>query len=143
MRVREYEKRFLSNIIKYKDLYFFIVVNFIGIIIRCAGRSFISGDMEWCLIPWYDQIKETGGFSALAQQTGDYNILYQTLVAAMTYIDINCVFLYKGLSVLFDFILAFSIAWFLTKTTSKKIFGMNITVRRSRQSGVARATCPD
>ena len=50
MRVREYEKRFLSNIIKYKDLYFFIVVNFIGIIIRCAGRSFISGDMEWCLI---------------------------------------------------------------------------------------------
>lgn len=123
MRVREYEKRFLSNIIKYKDLYFFIVVNFIGIIIRCAGRSFISGDMERCLIPWYDQIKETGGFSALAQQTGDYNILYQTIVAAMTYIDINCVFLYKGLSVLFDFILAFSIAWFLTKITSKKIFG--------------------
>lgn len=123
MYLQEYETKMCSNIIKHKDSYFFIIVNLIGIVIRYVGRSFISGDMKWCLIPWYDQIKMEGGFSALAQQTGDYNILYQTIIAAMTYVNVNCVLLYKGLSVLFDFVLAFLIAWFLTKASSRKIFG--------------------
>ncbi len=44
----------------------------------------MTDDMGGFLLSRYDEIKSNGGFSALKNQTGDYNLLYQTIIAAMT-----------------------------------------------------------
>lgn len=68
-------------------------------------RNFISDDMKFCLVPWFNTIKERGGIPALSKQVGNYGLLYQFLISLMTYIPHNPVHLYKLLSILFDYIL--------------------------------------
>lgn len=80
-----------------------------AICIRIFGLDYLSGDMEKFLLPWFDNIKHAGGFYALSTQIGDYNILYQTIIACLTYIDVNPIYLIKCVSICFDFILAFYI----------------------------------
>lgn len=80
-----------------------ILSTLLSLYARFAFRGFITGDMEWWLLPWYDTIKEGGGFSALSAQTGNYQIVYQTLIAVMTYLPIHPVYAYKLLSILFDY----------------------------------------
>ena len=78
----------------------------IGLLIRWAGRDFVSLDMRDALLPWFDQIKAAGGLSALSSQVGDYGLLYQTIISLMTYVDISPIYQYKLLSVAFDAALA-------------------------------------
>ena len=58
----------------------------------------------------FETIKNGGGLTALNEQVGDYGLLYQTIIALFTYVDANPVYLYKSFSVIFDFLLALSIA---------------------------------
>lgn len=81
---------------------------------RYNARAFISEDMSYYLLDWFDQIKENGIFS-LKEQVGNYNILYQTMIALMTYIPWKPVYLIKCFSILFDYLLAFSVADFIRK----------------------------
>ena len=81
----------------------------LSIVWRYAGRNFLSGDMEGFLLPWYEEIKESGGVLSLSYQVGNYGLLYQTLIALMTYVDIEPIYLYKMLSVVFDFFLAYTV----------------------------------
>lgn len=86
---------------------FGVVITLLAVLVRFRVRGFCSADMEGYLLPWYDQIKAGGGLSMLKQQVGDYNILFQVGIALMTYIkNVNPIFLYKGFSILFDFLLA-------------------------------------
>lgn len=96
-----------------KDIFFFLVITVLGVAIRIPGRNFISKDMYVFLNPWFHTIKELGGFGALSTQVGDYNILYQTIIAFLTYIDIDSVISYKIVSSIFDFLLAYYCAVFL------------------------------
>ena len=77
-----------------------------GIIIRIALRDLHSGDTDLFLLPWYDEIKTGGGFAALDHQVGDYNILYQTIIAMFTYLPIRPLYAYKLFSCIFDLFLA-------------------------------------
>ena len=79
----------------------------LSLVWRYAGRNFLSEDMEGWLLPWYEEIKESGGVLSLSHQVGNYGLLYQTLIALMTYVDIEPIYLYKMLSVVFDFFLAY------------------------------------
>jgi Gpi18-like mannosyltransferase len=65
-----------------------------------------SEDALRYLLPWYDTIRENGGIRSLGIQVGDYNLLYQFLIALMTYLPIPALYAYKGLSIIFDFLLA-------------------------------------
>lgn len=78
----------------------------LGVVMRMSGWDYISRDAEVFLLPWFDKIKELGGFAALRQQVGNYNIPYQTLIALMTYLPVDPLSQYKLLSVVFDFVLA-------------------------------------
>ena len=75
------EKRFLEWVEKHILLFCVIGVTLISMIIRYSFREIISNDAYWCLLPWYDVIKENGGIYALGSQVGDYNMLYQFLIA--------------------------------------------------------------
>ena len=100
---------------------FFIIINLLGIAIRMSGEAFVSKDASVFLLPWFEQIKGSGGFRALGNQVGDYNIPYQFLIAALTYLPFNSLTLYKGLSVFFDYTLALGAALLACEVLKKKI----------------------
>ena len=97
---------------------FILAITFVGLYLRYIPRDFVSDDMQRFLLPWFRDIKDGGGFSALSQQVGDYGLLYQTIIAAFSYSDINPIYLYKALSIIFDVLLAGSVAYFITKTST-------------------------
>lgn len=74
----------------------------LGLLVRFPLRGHLSGDAYYFLLPWYDQIKANG----LSQQVGDYNLLYQALIALMTHLPLKPLYTYKLLSILFDYVLA-------------------------------------
>ena len=113
------EKNFIKIIDQYKDFLFFLVITILGVVIRIPGRNFISKDMYVFLEPWFYTIKELGGLEGLSAQVGDYNILYQTIIALLTYVDIAPPLSYKIISCIFDFLLAYYGAVFLSELLNK------------------------
>lgn len=106
-----------------KEHLLLLLISFIGLLIRYTGLDFISIDMKVSLLPWYHVIKDGGGLTALNKQVGDYGLLYQTIISLFTYIDINPVYLYKLLSIFFDYLLALSIAYYIVNSGLKTVFG--------------------
>lgn len=94
-RILEWADRHLQTIV----LAAFCVL---GLLVRWLLRDHLSGDAYYFLLPWYEQIKADG----LSQQVGDYNLLYQALIALMTCLPVKPLYTYKLLSVIFDYILA-------------------------------------
>ncbi len=103
----------------------FSIFTLVALFIRFFSRDVVSPDMSLHLLPWFEHIKSAGGFTALNQQVGDYGLLYQTIIAFFTYFTVDPVYLYKVLSVLFDFLLALSIAFFVNYTGTGTIFKKN------------------
>ena len=101
------ENKFIDAINKRRHVLLLVLLFALGAAIRWAGRYFVSEDMTYCLMPWFEKIKAAGGLPALSNQVGDYGILYQTLISLMTYLPIQSVVQYKLLSSLFDIPLAF------------------------------------
>lgn len=106
-KVNKYERKAFDFIEKRKDYLFFIIVTIIGIAMRFGGKDAISGDYVAYLSGWYDEIAQKGGLAALQYQIGNYGIPYQFLIALMTYIPMDSLYMYKILSCIFDFGLAF------------------------------------
>ena len=101
------ENKFIDAINKRRHVLLLVLLFALGAAIRWAGRYFVTEDMTYCLMPWFEKIKAAGGLPALSNQVGDYGILYQTLISLMTYLPIQSVVQYKLLSSLFDIPLAF------------------------------------
>ena len=97
-----------------------VVISIAAIFIRSIFLGSISYDMGECLVPWFNAIKQNGGLQALSEQTGDYNLLYQTIIALLTYIPANPVLLYKAVSIAFDFALAAVVARFCFLLASER-----------------------
>lgn len=108
------EEKIMNIITKYRGIMFFLIISVLGAWIRFQGRTLISGDMSFYLLPWYDQMTEQGFFT-LKNQVGEYNILYQELMALMTYIPWKPMYMIKVLSIAFDYLLAFAVADFACK----------------------------
>lgn len=121
-KMSDIEKKWMDQLVKHKDLLFFVIISILGMVMRQQGRDFISADMRDFLIPWYDSIKAQGGLRSLKEQVGDYNLLYQTLVAFMTYLPGSCVQYYKALSIVFDYWLAFASALLVARLSGEACF---------------------
>lgn len=100
------EKEVLLWVEKNIFLIVFLCASLFGIIIRFTLRDVISSDSSSFLLPWYTEMKNSGGIQSLNRQIGNYNMLYQFLIAIMTYLPIPPLYAYKILSCLFDFLLA-------------------------------------
>jgi Gpi18-like mannosyltransferase len=90
-----------------------------GLLVRIGGLHYISSDMRYFLLPWFQQIQAGGGLPSLHQQVGDYGIPYQTMIALISYLPFNPVLMYKGVSIAFDFVLAISVALLVKSFVSK------------------------
>ncbi len=115
------ERNILNFIIKNRIVVFCVIITLLAAIARFQVRGFCSADMEFYLLPWFNEIKAGGGLSMLKQQVGTYNITYQICIALMTYVEgINPIFLFKGFSMLFDFLLAALVGLMVYELGEKK-----------------------
>lgn len=122
------EEKIVNSIVDRKEIIFFIIITVLAFMIRFAGFDFVSKDMRLYLIPWYDEIKLNGGLKGLDKQVGNYGILYQTIIATMTYFDINSIYMYKMVSVAFDYMLALTVALFVSQIKNSKILGFEFNL---------------
>lgn len=121
------EKKLLEFIEKNVFVFVLIAAFIAGAILRLSARNFVSDDAYMYLLNWYDEIKEAGGLKALDHQVGNYNVLYQTIIALFTYLPIPALFAYKGLSIVFDLLLAGLIGYIIFKETARNAFISGVT----------------
>lgn len=100
------EKKGLEWIEKHLCIIAIIAVTIIAGYIRLSVRYFKSDDLRISLIPWYDIMKANGQIRALKMQIGNYNLIYQFLIALLTYLPLHPMIAYKFLSCIFDYLLA-------------------------------------
>ncbi len=123
------ESRIADWIIKYAPYFLIGIATLVAVLIRFDSRKFFSGDSSNFLIPWFQQIRNNGGLASLKAQIGDYNLLYQTLIAFMTYLPFigddqyKIMYCYKALSCIFDFTLAGAVAYTVCSLKGKRYFG--------------------
>lgn len=103
------EKKIIDFFIRYKEIAFLSIITILACVVRFSVRKFESADYEVCLKGWYYYFCDNGGLRGLSRQVGNYPIIYQFFIALMTYIPINELYLYKMISIVFDFILAISV----------------------------------
>lgn len=65
-------------------------------------------DYQYFLTQWVGFFRDNGGFAALSQPVGNYNIPYLYFLALFSYFDVKDLYLIKLLSVFFDIVLAFA-----------------------------------
>ncbi len=100
------EQRLLAWAGRHANIIVLALITLLGVLMRLSLRNYQSEDYVVYLAPWYESIAENGGLRGLAIQIGDYNLLYQTLIALLTHLPIRPLFGYKIISCCFDVLLA-------------------------------------
>lgn len=113
------ERQIVEWLDRHLTVIFIVAVSVCGILIRFMFRNFESGDSKAFLLPWWEEINNNGGIRALKYQTGNYNMLYQFLIAVMTYLPIKPLYQYKILSGIFDYLLALGVGFMSYNLTNK------------------------
>lgn len=111
------EKKIIEYIEKHIFLIFFIIVSIAGLLIRYPLRNIYGSDMT-AYIRWLEQAREYGGIKSLSQTVGAYNLLFQIIFALLSYIPGNPVYIMKGFSIFFDYVLAFAVSGIVYKILS-------------------------
>ncbi|MDO4798631.1 MAG: hypothetical protein Q4A01_11515 [Coriobacteriales bacterium] len=100
------EQRLITWASRHANVIVLALITLLGILMRLSLRNFESEDYIVYLSPWYEQIGINGGLRGLNTQVGDYNLLYQTLIAVLTELPIPRLYGYKFISCCFDVLLA-------------------------------------
>ncbi len=66
-------------------------------------------DFQTFLSPWMTYFRENGGFAAIQDPIGDYNVPYLYILAALSYLDLPDLYLIKIVSILCDVMLAWAV----------------------------------
>lgn len=77
----------------------------VAVLVRFVFINQVSGDYRTFVSPWYDQLK-AGGFSALGGDYSNYNPPYLYLLALVTHLPVQKIIAIKGISMVFDLVLA-------------------------------------
>ncbi len=75
---------------------------------RAAVLDYETLDYQDFLTRWVDFFRANGGFKALSQPVGNYNIPYLYFLALFSYFSVRDLYLIKLLSILFDIVLAWA-----------------------------------
>lgn len=68
------ERKIVEFVERNVNILFMLAITGLAIAVRYAGRDFVSGDMTWFLLGWFQKIADNGGIHSLKNQVGDYNI---------------------------------------------------------------------
>lgn len=91
---------------KKKLFYWFLICAAVGIRLGCFDYETL--DYKNFLAVWVDFFRTNGGLAGLKYSVGNYNIPYLYFLALFSYIPVKDLYLIKGLSCIFDFVLAYS-----------------------------------
>ena len=100
------KNKFWSFIEKNVYLIFFSIITTLSLLLRWKLLKYGGGDYDMFLKPWFDELKTNGGLKALGMSIGNYNLIYITILALLTYIPIDSLISIKLVSVIFDYICA-------------------------------------
>lgn len=112
------EKKIIEFIEKNKMWIFLSVITILALIVRYKLLTFKSDDYIRFLKVWFDFFRQNG-FAGLKNYPGDYNAPYMTIMALLSYIPIKDIYLIKGISIVFDIVLAVSAALLVKELVSK------------------------
>jgi Gpi18-like mannosyltransferase len=85
-------------------LFSIIIFTIISFIIRFSIINYESPDYIIFLEKWFYRLKELGGLKGLAENIGDYNVPYLTIISILTYLPIEPLYSIKFVSIIFDYI---------------------------------------
>ena len=94
---------------KYIHIIFLILITIIALIVRVVLIKYSSGDYKMFLKPWFNELKQFGGIKALSRDIGNYTPIYMTILAILTYLPIKSLVSIKIVSIIFDFLGAFTL----------------------------------
>lgn len=92
--------------VKLRDLCCLALPLALAMLVRCLLMDHQSDDYLMFLSQWYEVIREGGGFAAIAQPVGNYNVPYLYFIALISYLNVPNLYLYKLFSIFLDVILA-------------------------------------
>ncbi len=90
-----------------KRILIFLLLSVLGLALRLWGINFEIGDWYESLSVWVKEL-DHGGLKALSRYSGNYNMPYVTFLLLLTYLPIPPLTGIKCLSILFDYICAFT-----------------------------------
>ena len=76
--------------------------------VRLSFMAHVTLDYTNFLSKWIEYFRENGGFAALSEPVGNYNVPYLYFLATFSYAGVFDLYLIKLLSVFFDIVLAFA-----------------------------------
>ncbi|MBQ6555756.1 MAG: hypothetical protein IJL89_11030 [Firmicutes bacterium] len=117
------EKKLLEELTRDKDVLFFIILTLLSVMVRIAGREFMTGDF-YAFLRWYGELKQNGGLAGLSNTTSDYSVLFQTILAFLTYIPLPVIYMLKAIFAFFDYALAIAAATIVCHMKKQKKFGV-------------------
>lgn len=79
-----------------------------ALVLRFFALDHETYDYRDFLSPWFQFFQNNGGFAALKEPVGDYNVPYLYFMAAISYLPARDLYLIKLFSVFFDLVLAFT-----------------------------------
>lgn len=79
-----------------------------ALVLRFFALDHETYDYRDFLSPWFQFFQNNGGFAALKEPVGDYNVPYLYFMAAISYLPARDLYLIKLFSIFFDLILAFT-----------------------------------
>ena len=77
----------------------------VSMIARVSMLDFVTADYTSFLKAWTQMFRE-GGFHTLAENVGDYNLVYQYILLGISRVPLHDLYLIKWVTVLFDYLLA-------------------------------------
>lgn len=92
--------------VKVRDLCYLAFLLALAMFVRCLLMDYQSNDYLKFLSQWYEVIREGGGFAAISQPVGNYNVPYLYFIALISYLNVPNLYLYKLFSIFLDVILA-------------------------------------
>ncbi|MBQ6399079.1 MAG: DUF2029 domain-containing protein [Clostridia bacterium] len=116
------EKKFWNWFLKNPALLVLLGGTLAGILIRYWTVGFHSEDMD-IFLRWYRDIGEKGGWRALSTQTGNYGVLFQTLMVIAYYLPLSPVVAMKAVLLPFDFVLAAAAGLIVKKISGSGLKG--------------------
>lgn len=119
MKIFAFECFFIDFLKKHKDLFFLIFITISSIMLRITLFNFQTSDYIYCLRNWFGHYQHYG-INGIRFTIGDYNCIYNLVLAFLSYIPINSLYSIKIFSIIFDFVCAIYAYKLIYLVTKKK-----------------------
>lgn len=118
-KVRGVEEKIVDFCVKHYLAILLVLATILAVVVRYKFLPYQSRDYQDFLLPWFEALRNGGGLAAVANYSGDYNAPYVIILALLTYLPFGSLAMIKAVSILFDFVLAGTVA-FLVYTVAQE-----------------------